>query len=138
MTPRRAPLFILHVGVQTKHLTPSHTSAQTSQFLIPHLMRKSHVDIKVGLKRRLISERLFDLNLRCSDEKSRSFSYWCHQPMPLDLEGSPSNGQDRWCQLEEWRKRLRGVDKLKLISPFEISKGRFQKVAHGFNPYLFS
>ena len=57
--------------------------------------------------------------------------------MPLDLEGSPSNGQDRGCQLQEGRKRLRGVDKLKLISPFEISKGRFQEVAHGFNPYPF-
>ena len=93
--------------------------------------------IKVGLKRHLISERLFDLNLRCSDKKSQSFSYWRHQPMPLDLEGSPSNGQDRWCQLEEWRKRLMGVDNFKLISPFKFSKGRFQEVAHGFNPYPF-
>ena len=29
------------------------------------------------------------------------------------------------------------MDNLKLISPFEISKGRFQEVAHGFNPYPF-
>ena len=131
MTPWRAPLFILHVGVQTKHLTPTHTSSHaSSQFLISHLMRKSHVDIKVGLKRCLISEGLSELNLRCSHEKSQCFSYWHHRPMPLDLEGSPSNGQDRWCQLEEWRKRLRGMDKLKLISPFEISKGCFQGVAH--------
>ena len=57
--------------------------------------------------------------------------------MPLDLEGNPSNGQDIWHQFEEWRKRLMGVDNLKLISPFEISKGCFQEVAHGFNPYPF-